>query len=62
MSEPEDKAPDMPDEPISTLLQGAIAMHELYQSYVDAGFTRTEALQLVMTLIQTGAQRGKEAP
>lgn len=30
-----------------TMLQGAISHHELFMSYVQAGFTRAEALELL---------------
>jgi hypothetical protein len=33
-------------------------MHELYVAYVDAGFTRTEAIQLLVGSI-TGARGGQ---
>ncbi len=34
----------------SPLMQAAIAAHELYSSYVAAGFTQDQAMQLVMAL------------
>lgn len=40
-----------PTDPISNLLAGAIGLHELMLSYVEAGFTRTEAHALVCTVM-----------
>lgn len=36
-----------PNNPISALLEAAISMHEMYVSFVAAGFTETQALTLV---------------
>lgn len=36
-----------PDNPISVLLEAAINMHELYISFIAAGFTEAQALTLV---------------
>lgn len=36
-----------PKNPISVLLEAAISMHELYVSFVAAGFTEAQALTLV---------------
>jgi hypothetical protein len=33
-----------------SMLESAIALHELFSSYVRAGFTRAEALEIVLTL------------
>ena len=35
-----------------TLIDGAIAVHEMYLSYVKAGFTEDQAMQLVVGWIQ----------
>lgn len=45
---------DGPIDPISTPLEAAIQLHELYQSYQKAGFTKKESLELVKTFL-TGA-------
>lgn len=37
---------DQPD-PFRQLLQSAIATHEIYTSYVEAGFTPDQALELL---------------
>lgn len=36
-----------PKNPINVLLEAAISMHELYKSFVEAGFTEAQALTLV---------------
>lgn len=41
---------------VPTLLQGAIATHEMYKAYREAGFTRTEALELIAHLMKLNAQ------
>jgi hypothetical protein len=38
------------DNVLGVIQQGAIATHELFQSYVRAGFTREESLKLVMNV------------
>jgi hypothetical protein len=48
-------ANDMPQDPMTELAAGAHQLHELYRSYVGAGFTEQQAMTLVCTLIQ-GAQ------
>lgn len=42
------------------LFVGAVASHEMYVAYVQAGFTRDEALQLVASVVAATivAQRG----
>lgn len=36
---------------ITQMQQGAAATHEMFTAYVDAGFTREEAMQIVLTMI-----------
>lgn len=48
---------------LRTLDDAAVATHEMFQSYMRAGFTRQEALQLVMGHLadaQARLERGKE--
>lgn len=50
-----------PGEPMFTpMAQGAQALHEMFLSYVDAGFTRAEAMQLLISLISM--QAGNQHP
>lgn len=45
----------MPQDPIGQLAEGAAQLHELFMSYVDAGFTRSEALQIIIGIIRPQA-------
>ena len=52
---------DTPEDPISELSTGAIQVHELFSAYVNAGFTRPEALDLVLTILSiTITQQGEQ--
>lgn len=52
---PEDKGPN---NPISVLLEAAISMHELYVSFVTAGFTEAQALTLVAQTLRPQQSNG----
>lgn len=43
----------MPQDPMTMLAQGAAAQHEIFMAYVHAGFTRGEALQIIIAMITT---------
>ena len=49
-----------PEEFMSEMNEGAIAQHEMYQAWVDAGFTPDQALDLVKTIITEMLRRGAE--
>lgn len=38
-----------------TMDEGAIAQHEVFMSYMRAGFTREEAFQLVLEIMKAAA-------
>jgi hypothetical protein len=59
MSEQPDGA--LPDDPMTVLAQGAASAHELFTAYVTAGFTRAEALQLIVAVMVAHIQ-GAGAP
>lgn len=42
---------DGPLDPISAMAQAAAAMHELYESYREAGFTEGEAIKLIAAIV-----------
>jgi len=42
-----------------SIAESAVAQHEILLSYVKAGFTRAEALELLKTLILTGSNQQK---
>jgi hypothetical protein len=44
----------LPTDPMSTLAAGAAQMHEMFMSYVDAGFARSEALQIIIGIMTAG--------
>jgi len=48
---------DMPDDPVTSLREGAVAFHELYLSYVDAGFTESQALTMICHIISAAMSR-----
>ena len=54
--------PRMTDTPgLPSLNAEAIGVHELFMSYVTAGFTREEAMTLVVTLMTLGhIHKGKQ--
>lgn len=39
-----------PKDPIGPMAEGAISVHELFKAYIQAGFTRREALEIVIGL------------
>ena len=42
---------DGPLDPISALAEGAAQLHELFMAYVNADFTRAEALQIIIAMV-----------
>ena len=52
--------PDSPQDPITDLAAGAAQLHELYVSYLNAGFTREEALRLVIGILTAGMAGGAQ--
>lgn len=49
--------PDQPEDPLTSLAAEAAMHHEIYDSYVQAGFTETQALELLKTIIATALGR-----
>jgi hypothetical protein len=45
---------ELPPEPMSEMGESAASLHELFLVYVRAGFTRVEAMQLVILVMQEG--------
>lgn len=50
---------EMPQDPMTELAAGANQLHEIYKSYVDAGFTEAQALRLVCEVLRAGLQQGR---
>jgi hypothetical protein len=48
----------LPDDPMTVLAQGAASAHELFTAYVTAGFTRPEALRLIIAVMVAHIQGG----
>lgn len=42
-----------PEDPITQLQAGVAQQHEMFTAYVDAGFTRPEALKIIIAIIVT---------
>jgi len=42
---------DAPADPTNQFAVGAIAMHEVFKAYMEAGFTREEAFKVVLVLL-----------
>lgn len=36
-----------PEDPLTSLMEATVSQHELYQAWVDAGFTETQAFELL---------------
>jgi hypothetical protein len=53
---------DEPTDPITAAQGNAAQTHELFDSYVAAGFTRPEALDLVSALMSTALRFNLENP
>jgi hypothetical protein len=51
--------PDTPQDPITDLAAGAAQCHELFVSYVEAGFTEAQALQIVIGILTAGLGGGQ---
>ena len=50
-------SPD-PVDPMTVLREAAVQTHELFKTYLDAGFTEQQALYLVGQMIRGAAQQG----
>jgi hypothetical protein len=49
---------NLPPDPMSQLATGAAQQHELFMGWVNAGFTRTEAMQLLIAIVAAGIAKG----
>jgi hypothetical protein len=47
MTEPTNPPPDPPQDPLTVMAEGAAQTHEIFLSYLAAGFTAEQALYLV---------------
>jgi len=53
---------ELPTDPITELAATAIQMHELYESYLQAGFTTDQAFAVVLTIIGAATAHGLQNP
>lgn len=53
---------EMPPNPFSQLAAAATATHEMFAAYIDAGFTRAEALHLVTAIMVAATQNAPRLP
>jgi hypothetical protein len=47
-----------PEDPITQLAAAAVQLHELYNSYLAAGFTEPQAFELVKTILAASVGNG----
>ena len=45
-----------PEDPITQLAAAAAQLHELYNSYLEAGFTEHQAFDIVKTILAANAR------
>jgi len=57
MSEPSpEPTPEQgPEDPMGALAESTVAQHEMFMAYVEAGFTRPEALKIIIAMLTSGA-------
>ncbi|MFF7142256.1 hypothetical protein ACFZB5_13540 [Streptomyces nodosus] len=51
--------PDETDSPLTELAAMAVQNHELYTAYVHAGFTETQAMQLLIAIVTASLGGGR---
>ena len=51
---------DAPPDPFTQLAEGAAQQHELFMAYVNAGFTRAEALQILLGVMAVAIAHGQQ--
>lgn len=50
----------VPEDPITQLQAGVAQQHEMFMAYVEAGFTRNEALRILISVIISMMTSGEE--
>jgi hypothetical protein len=48
---------NIPHDPITQMAEGAAQMHEAFTAWIEAGFTRAEALQITIAVLQAGIRQ-----
>jgi hypothetical protein len=54
--------PVPPGDPLTWLAEAATQQHELFIAWVNAGFTRSEALRMLIAVLLQGQATGTEHP
>lgn len=49
---------DMPHDPLTTLAAAAAQLHEAYEAFLAAGFTASQAMQMVCAIV-AASQNGE---
>ena len=59
-----DEPVPMPSDPMSAMQAGSAAVHEFFLSWVEAGFNRSEALEITIRVLLHGVpgQSGHKLP
>lgn len=52
-----DEANEVPPDPVTDLMSASAQQHEMYLAWVAAGFTETQALELLETFITALVQK-----
>jgi hypothetical protein len=52
---------ELPGDPLSALAAAAAQMHELFLAWVGAGFTRAEALQMIIAVLTKAQPPGGQS-
>lgn len=47
-------ADNMPADPVTEFAAGAAQLHEAYESFIAAGFTESQAMQMVCAILVNG--------
>jgi hypothetical protein len=48
-------ADSMPADPVTDLAASAAQLHEAYEAFIEAGFTESQAMQMVCALLTDGS-------
>lgn len=49
----------MDEDLVTDLQMRAAGLHELFMAYVNAGFTREEAMQIILVIVHAGMNRSE---
>lgn len=49
----------LPADPVTELAAGAAQLHEAYESFIEAGFSESQAMQMVCAILTSGQGGGQ---